>query len=58
MNKVEHFNRIIAAIEKRIAEHDGTSDPEELEYVAGLEDALGIIELELGSIIDAERLLR
>lgn len=58
MNKIEHFERVIKAIEARIAEHDGSSDPDELEYVSGLEDALGIVELELGSIVEANSLMR
>ncbi len=58
MNKIEHFERVIKAIEARIAEHDGFDDSDELEYISGLEDALGIVELELGSIVEANSLMR
>lgn len=58
MNKADHLERVIVRIKERIAEHDGTTDPEELEYVAGLEDALGYVEIELGSIIEEQNILR
>lgn len=46
MNTVQYFDRMIEKIRARIAEHDGTTDHDELEYVAGLEDALSIVEAE------------
>ena len=58
MNKADHLERVIARIKKRIAEHDGTTVPEEMEYVSGLEDALGYVEIELGSLIEEQSFLR